>query len=131
MSDASLEERLAIDGQSLYLDESFTDLRVGAIRRLTPVDRDGNPDPSRPVRYSGQTQVMTPAGPLPLSFEIPATSLTEAAAGFPEQAEKALEEAVEEIQRLQREQQSQIMVPGRGGSGSGGAGGLPGGGLKL
>jgi hypothetical protein len=60
----------------------FTDRRVGTIQRLAPVTPDGQPDPSRPVLYVGQAQVMTPAGALPLSFEIPASSLAEAVDGL-------------------------------------------------
>lgn len=71
---------------------------------------------------------MTPAGSLPLSFELSGNDLAEAAQGFAEAAEQALAETVEELKRMQREQQSSIMVPGQGG-GAGGQGGMPGGGL--
>ncbi|TVQ37309.1 MAG: hypothetical protein EA370_07005 [Wenzhouxiangella sp.] len=116
----------------LYREEVFTDQETGSIRRLTPVTRDGSTDPDRNVEYVGQTQVMTPAGPLPLSFELQGNSLGEAASQFAPAAAQAIQEAVEEIKRMQREQQSSIMVPGQGG-GSGGmpGGGMPGGGIKL
>ena len=102
-----------LDANSLYLEESFTDRQVGTLRRMTPVDRDGNPDQSRPVLYVGSAQVYTPAGALPLSFEIEAASLAEAADGFGSAAQKALEETMEELRRMQREQASSIVVPGQ------------------
>jgi hypothetical protein len=125
-------EQLTMSADAMYREEVFTDIETGSIRRLTPVTADGEPDPSRPVQYVGQTQVMTPAGPLPLSFELDGDSIGQAASQFAAAAGKAIEEAVEEIRRLQREQQSSIMVPGQGG-GKGGlpGGGMPGGGLKL
>ena len=67
-----VELKMAADG--LYLEEMFTDRRVGTIQRLTPVTRDGGPDQTRSVVYVGQTQVLTPAGGLPITFEIEATS---------------------------------------------------------
>lgn len=130
MNEQSMAEQLRIDGDALYREESFSDRRVGSIQRLTPVTADGEEDPNRDVRYIGQTQVMSPAGALPISFELEVSSLSEAIDGFPDAAQKAVEETVEELKRLQREQQSSIMVPGQ----EGGAGGMPGGaggGLKL
>lgn len=119
-------DQLAMNPDQLYREEVFTDQETGSIRRLTPVTRDGSSDPGRAVLYIGQTQVMTPAGPLPLSFELKGASLGEAAGQFAEAAAGAIQEAVEEIKRLQREQQSSIMIPGQGG----GPGGMPGGGFK-
>ncbi len=126
-----------MDTAGLVREETYTDQRVGSIRVLTPVDTNGQPDPARAKAYLGQTQVMTQAGPLPLSFELPGDSLAAAIEGFPAAAEKAIEEAVEEIKRLQREQASSIMVPGQGGAGlgdlkgGGNSGSIPGGGIKL
>ena len=64
-----------LDPTSLYLEEIFTDRRAGTIRRLTPVTPQGENDGTRFVLYSGQTQLLTPAGVLPLAFEIEAESL--------------------------------------------------------
>ncbi|MEE4637332.1 MAG: hypothetical protein V2J42_01155 [Wenzhouxiangella sp.] len=130
------QEQFRMDTTLLVREESYTDQRVGSIRVLIPVQPDGQPDPGRATAYYGQTQVMTQAGPLPLSFELPGHSLAEAIDGFPAAAEKAIEEAVEEIKRLQREQASSIMVPGAGGGlgdlkGGGNSGGMPGGGIQL
>jgi len=132
------QEQFRMDTAQLVREEVYTDQRVGSIRVLIPVQADGQPDTGRSTSYFGQTQVMTQAGPLPLSFELPGTALSEAIEGFPAAAEKAIEEAVEEIKRLQRDQASSIMVPGQsGGSGlvgdlkGGGTGGVQGGGIKL
>ena len=70
---------IRMDTANLYREETFTDNAVGTLRRLTPVTADGETDPARPVQFVGTTQVLTTAGPLPLSFEIEAASLTEAA----------------------------------------------------
>lgn len=134
MNEDNMREQLAMDGESLYLEESFSDRRVGTIQRLTPVTANGDEDGSRTVRYVGQTQVMSPAGALPITFELEVGSLSEAVEQFPEAAEKAVEDTVAELKRLQEEQQSSIMVPGQGGQGGGGQGGpggMPGGGIQI
>jgi len=130
MTDQTQAEELKFDTENLYRVEVFTDQRSGSIRRMTPVDGDGNPDPARETRYIGEASAMTPAGTLPLSFELEGASLTEAASGFADGAEKALSETIEELKRMHREQQSSIMVPGQGGGGAmgGNTGGMPGGG---
>jgi hypothetical protein len=102
---------IRIDPNSLYLEEIFTDRRVGTIRRLTPVKDDGKPDPAKPVLYVGETQVLTPAGALPIGFEITAGSLKEAAEKFGQLAREAIERTVKELQELRRQQASQIVVP--------------------
>ncbi|MCG8435393.1 MAG: hypothetical protein MJA83_15330, partial [Gammaproteobacteria bacterium] len=61
-----------MDVNNLYREETITDQRVGTIRVFTPVNKDGDPDTSRPVEYVGQAHVMTPAGTLPLTFKIEA-----------------------------------------------------------
>ena len=73
---------IKVDPKALYLEEIFTDRRVGTIRRLTPVTKDGVRDSARPVLFAGETQVLTPAGALPIGFEIAAASLEEAAEKF-------------------------------------------------
>jgi len=104
---------LAMDADNLYLQETFTDQKVGTLTRLTPVTAEGEPDDSRSVQYIGQAQIMTPMGTIPLSFEIPATSLDEAVAGFAAEAEKAIERTIEEARQMQREAASSIVVPGQ------------------
>ena len=119
---------LKIDPGSLYLEEVFTDRRVGTIRRMTPVKKDGERDTARAVLYVGETQVLTPAGALPIGFEIGAGSLEEAAEKFGQLAKEAIERTVKELQELRRQAASSIVVP-QGGLPPGGLGGLGGGGL--
>jgi hypothetical protein len=105
-----------LDPKGLYREDVFTDRRAGSIRRLTPVTADGTPDPSRPVMFSGQTQLLTPAGVLPLGFEIEALTLEEALKKFPEGVKVALEQAIDEARELRREAASRIVVPEVGGA---------------
>jgi hypothetical protein len=102
---------IQIDPTGLYREDVFTDRRAGSIRRLTPVTLDGAPDSSRPVLFSGQTQLLTPAGVLPLGFEIEAKTLEEALQKFPEGVKAALEQAIDEARELRREAASRILVP--------------------
>ena len=102
---------IKIDPNSLFLEEIFTDRRVGTIRRLTPVKEDGQRDSAKPVLYVGETQVLTPAGALPIGFEIQAASLKEAAEKFGQLAREAIERTVKELQDLRRQAASQIVVP--------------------
>jgi hypothetical protein len=114
-----------LDPAAMYQEEIFTDRRAGTIRRLTPIKIDGATDPSRPVLFSGQTQLLTPAGVLPLVFEIEAATLEEALQKFPEGVKGALEQAIEEAREMRRESASRIVVPevGGGAIGPGPAGG--------
>jgi hypothetical protein len=117
---------IKLDPAHLYREETFTDRRAGTLRRLVPVDAQGRDDGSRPVIYEGHASLMTPAGALPLQFQIDADSMEDALRKFPEVARQALEHTLDELQRLQREAQSSIVVPGAGGMppGMGGGGGL-------
>ena len=108
---------IKIDPSSLYLEEIFTDRRVGTIRRLTPVKKDGTRDTAKAVLYVGETQVLTPAGALPIGFEIGAGSLEEAAEKFGQLAKDAIERTVKELQELRRQAASSIVVPGAPGAG--------------
>jgi hypothetical protein len=120
---------VSLDSAGLYREEIFTDRRAGTIRRLTPVSVDGSTDTKRPVLFSGQTQLLTPAGVLPLAFEIEAATLQEAIDRFPEGVNAALEQAIDEAREMRREAASRIVVPEVGAAGIGpGAGPSPGGG---
>lgn len=117
---------IQVDRDALYREDIYTDRKAGTIRRLTPVTAEGAVDATRPVLYSGQTQLLTPGGVLPLSFDIEATTLAEAAARFPAAVHTALEQAIEEAREYRREASSRIVVPDVAG------GALPGGGkIKL
>ena len=48
-----------VNRNNLYREESFTDVRVAAIRRLTPVNPDGSEDDSRDPIFMGQSQLET------------------------------------------------------------------------
>jgi len=106
---------IQLDANALYREDVFTDRRAGSIRRLTPVTTDGATDTSRHVLFSGQTQLLTPAGVLPLGFEIEATSLDEALRKFPEGVKVALDQAIDEAREMRREAASRIVVPDVGG----------------
>lgn len=122
-----------LDSAGLYREEIFTDRRAGTIRRLTPVTIDGATDSSRPVLFSGQTQLLTPAGVLPLVFEIEAGTLEEALRKFPQGVNAALEQAIDEAREMRREAASRIVVPdvGTTGIGPGPGPGSAGGGGKI
>ncbi len=104
---------IAMDATTLTREETFTDSRVGTIRKMTPVTLDGEQDNSRPVQFVGSTQIMTPGGALPLSFEIETETLEGAVAGFGDAAQLAVERTMEELKEMQRQQASSIVVPGR------------------
>ena len=116
---------LKLDPDKLYLEEVFTDRRIGTLRRLTPVTKDGNTDVSRAVVYVGETQIMTPAGSIPIGFEIAAGSLEEAAEKFGSAAKDAVDRTVRELQELRRQASSSIVVPQGPLSGGGGKIQLP------
>ena len=100
-----------MDADALYQEEMFTDRRVRALRRLTPVKRDGSPDTARPTLFIGQAEIMTNMGPVPLSFEIPGDSIEQAVAGFGPAAQAAIERTIQQIQEMRRQQASQLVVP--------------------
>lgn len=100
-----------MDVASLYKEEVFTDRKVGAIRRLTPVTGDGSTDASRPVLYVGQAEIMTNMGPVPINFEIEGKTLADAAAGFASAAQVAIDRTVQQIQEMRRQAASQLVVP--------------------
>jgi len=116
-----------MEANSLYREETFTDRRVGTLQILTPVNSDGTTDSTRQAVYVGQTQILTPAGALPLNFELEATSLQEAVEKFGDGAKSALSDAMQRLDEMRREAASSIIVPGSGGAG----GGPPGGGLQV
>ena len=116
------EQEISMDTAQLCREDVYTDSRVGTIRVLTPVTPEGGTDDSRAVQYMGSTQVLTPAGALPLNFEIPGDSLAKAVENFGDAAQKAVERTMEELKELQRQAASQIVVP-KGGMDPGGMGG--------
>jgi len=104
---------LRMDPSSLYREETFTDRRIGVIRVMTPVKTDGAIDLGRKILYVGEAQLLSPVGTLPITFEIDATSLGDAAEKFAAGAKVAVEHAIRELQELRREQSSNIVIPDR------------------
>ena len=123
MNNPDTSNEIKMDASNLYREETFTDNTVGTLRRITPVTADGEADDSRAVQFVGSTQVLTTAGPLPLSFEIEASTLSEAAEGFGDAAKQAFEKTMDELKEMQRQQASQIVVPKSGMDPMGGMGG--------
>ena len=125
MSDETPAElaEIRVQEDNLYREETYTDLRVATIRRLVPVKPDGSPDPSRPELFSGQTNLMSQAGPLPVECPLEAATIDEAIEKFPEAIQAAVERLIEEAKEIRRREASRIVVPGQmpgGGLGGGG-----------
>jgi hypothetical protein len=114
-----------MDSKDLYREDIFSDRKVGTIRQMTPVREDGSTDPARAVVFVGQAQIMTPAGVLPLSFEIEAKTLAEACEGFADAAKVAFEETMRELQEMRRQAASSIVIPEAGAAAALGQGGIP------
>ena len=122
-------ENLSVDITNLFREETYSDLRAASIRVLTPVTTDGSVDPTRTRCYIGDTTLMTQMGPIPVQFEIPAETLQQAFAQFPEGVREAIERLNERAKEMAREEASRIVVPGKlpgAGLPGGGLGGLPG-----
>ena len=113
MADATsqLLDGLQVDRNNLYREETVTDLKVATLKRLVPITVDGEPDLGRPVRFLGQTQIMSQMGPLPVQCQIDATTLDEAIEKFPAAIKTAVDEMLEEARELQRQEMSRIVVP--------------------
>jgi hypothetical protein len=112
MSSTTTDGRQAtMDSTQIYLEETFTDRKVGTIRRLTPVTADGATDAARPVIFVGQAQVMTPMGAVPISFDLEAVSLNAAIEKFGAAAEQAVHQTMRELQEMRREQASSLVIP--------------------
>lgn len=114
------QEQPTMNANDLYREEVFTDTVVGSIRSMVPVKADGSADTERKTSYQGSAQMMTPAGALPLNFEIDADSLGQACEKFADAAAVAMEETFKELQEMRRQQASSIVVPGQGSAGTGG-----------
>ena len=100
----------SVDRSNLYKEESFTDLKVGNIRRLIPVKPDGSEDKTRNTIFVGQTNLMTPNGPLPIQGVIKAKELQQAVKRFPEAMEEAVERLMDEAQKMKDQQGSEIIT---------------------
>jgi hypothetical protein len=103
---------LSVKQNNLYLEESFTDLDMTAIRRLTPVKPNGLKDKTRKQIFVGHLNIMTPGGPLPIQTPLAARNLKEAMEIYPEAMKTVLAKMQEEIKKLQQKKDSRIIVPG-------------------
>jgi len=112
MSQMDNSPEINMDIAALTREEVYTDSKIGSIRKMIPVTAEGELDDSRCVQFVGSTQIMTPGGALPLSFEIETETLAGAIAGFGEAAKIAVEKTMEELKEMQRQQASSIVVPG-------------------
>ena len=108
------------DRKNLCLEESVTDLKVGAIRCLKPINADGTEDKTRTMIYVGHTQLQSPQGLVPIQAPLKATTLEQAMEEFPGAMKNALEQMVERMKKAQEQQQaarkeneSRIITPGR------------------
>ena len=111
--DAPVQEiqEVRVDVANLYREEVYTDLRVATIRVLVPVKADGTHDASRETLFSGQTTLLSQAGPLPVECPIEAKNLQEAAAKFPAAMKEAVDRLIEEAREIRRREASRIVVP--------------------
>ena len=111
---------ITVDQNNLYREETFTDLKVASIRRLSPINSDGSDDSSRAVIFIGETTLMSARGPLPINCPIDAMTLSDALEAFPRAVQDAVDQLMDEARELQRQEASRIVVPGQGGVPSGG-----------
>lgn len=111
---AAEEIDFTVDRRNLYREETYTDLKVASIRCLSPVKDDGTTDKTRKTVFIGQTQLMTPGGPLPVQAVIPAKHLQQAIKKFPEAMMAAVEKLSEEVRKYQQEERSSIVTPAGG-----------------
>lgn len=106
-----------MNAAQLYREEMITDRKMGVIHVLTPVTATGATDLTRTPIYTGEVQIMTQMGPLPISFEIQATNLEEAVKLYGEAAKKGVQDTIEKMQQMRREAASKIVTPGTPGFG--------------
>ena len=103
---------LSVRQDNLYLEESFSDLDMASIRRLTPVKPNGLKDKRRKQIFVGHLNIMTPQGPIPIQSAIDAKNLKEAMEMYPSAMKTALKKMQEEVEKLKEKQESRIIVPG-------------------
>lgn len=118
----------SMDAAALYREEIITDRKIGTIRMLVPVTAQGTPDGARKTVYSGEAQVMTNMGALPVSFDIDAATLAEAVQKYGDAARAGIERTMKELQELRRQASSGLIVPPAGAASALTGGGMPGGG---
>lgn len=111
MSEQNPIEDIQFNSENLYKEETFTDLEVGTIRKLTPIKSDGSDDATRKASFTATTNIMTPSGALPLNGPIEADTLAEAIDGFTDAVNKALQKLQDDMLKMQQEQANKIVTP--------------------
>ncbi len=110
MIEQKMEEiEFTIDKQNLYQEEYFTDMKLATVRRLTPVKPDGSEDKSRKTIFVGQANLMSEAGPIPISTMISAKDLQQALKKYPEAMLEAMDRLNQEMIKYRQEQESSIV----------------------
>ena len=89
MTDSNQPPEIRLDSGHLYREETYTDRRIGTLRKLLPVHADGSDDPGRPAVWEGSTSLLTPAGTLPPGFEPAAETFSDAPERYPGAARAA------------------------------------------
>jgi hypothetical protein len=93
---------LIVDRDNLYREDSVTDIKVAAIRRLTPIKADGTDDESRDCIFMGQTHLMSPSGPILLQSLLEARTLEEAMDKFPAAMQKEVDKTMAQAEKEQQ-----------------------------
>lgn len=106
-----------MDAANLYSEEIVTDRKIGTIRVLTPITPQGSRDPARKPIFTGEVQIMTQMGPLPIAFEIDAENVSEAVQKYSEAAKEGVRQTIEKMQQMRREAATKIVTPGTPGFG--------------
>ena len=109
--------KVEMDAANLYREEMITDRKMGVIHVLTPITAAGATDLTRTPIYTGEVQIMTQMGPLPISFEIKAANLEEAVKLYGDAAKQGVKDTIEKMQQMRREAASKIVTPGTPGFG--------------
>jgi hypothetical protein len=113
MIEQKMEEiEFTIDKQNLYQEEYFTDMKLATVRRLTPIKPDGSEDKSRKTIFVGQANLMSEAGPIPISTMISAKDLQQALKKYPEAMLEAMDRLNQEMIKYRQEQESSIVSQG-------------------
>jgi len=102
---------MQLDRHNLYREESFTDLKLGSIKRLSPIQVDGTADLSRSPRFLGQTQLMSQMRPVPVNCDIEARTPEEATDRFPAAINTAVEAMLDEAREIRRQDAGRIVMP--------------------
>jgi regulator of protease activity HflC (stomatin/prohibitin superfamily) len=120
MADNDSARDIRMDANDLWREEVITDRKIGIIRMMVPIRADGAVDPARATVFTGEAQMMTNMGPLPINFDIEAKTLADAVNAYAAAAKVAIERTVRELQEMRREAASGLVLPGQGGFPPGG-----------